>query len=67
MKVLYLSSHPHLRTDAPSGYATHMRETIAALREAGCEVVSLIAGDRGPPVGRAQERGGGLRAHPPPL
>lgn len=53
MRVLYLSCHPHLRTASNAGYSTHIRETVAALRRAGHEVVPWIAGDRGAP---AEER-----------
>lgn len=53
MRVLYLSCHPHLRTDSNAGYGTHIRETVAALRRRGHEVVPWIAGDRGGP---AEER-----------
>ena len=57
MRVLYLSCHPHLRTDSNAGYSTHIRETIEALRRQGHEVVSWIAGDRGPPAeSRVAER-----------
>jgi len=61
VQVLYLSTHPHLRTDAPSGYATHMRETIRALRLAGCTVVPCVVGDQGPLVPVVPPAGGGLR------
>jgi glycosyltransferase involved in cell wall biosynthesis len=50
MRVLYLSCHPHLRTASNAGYSTHIRETIAALRRLGHEVVPWIAGDQGAPA-----------------
>lgn len=51
--MLYLSCHPHLRTDSNAGYATHIRETIAALSRRGHEVVPWIAGDRSAAAGAA--------------
>ncbi len=57
MRILYLSCHPHLRTASNAGYSTHIRETIAALRGRGHDVVPWIAGDRGAaPGARVAER-----------
>ena len=63
MKILYVSGHPHLRTDAPSGYATHMRETMRALRCRGVEVVPWIVGDQRatPAEGSREAKPGGSR------
>lgn len=44
MKILYYSSHHGLNLNAPAGYATHMRETIKAMRKLGHEVEVLING-----------------------
>jgi glycosyltransferase involved in cell wall biosynthesis len=44
MKIIYYSPHPHINMAAPSGPGTHIREVVHALREAGCEVITLIAG-----------------------
>lgn len=44
MKILYYSGHPHLSLASPSGYGTHMRETINAFEELGHEVLPLIIG-----------------------
>ena len=44
MKILYYSGHPHLSLASPSGYGTHMRETIKAFGELGHEVLPLIIG-----------------------
>ncbi len=44
MKILYYSSHHGLNLNAPAGYATHMRETINAMRKLGHEVEVLING-----------------------
>ncbi len=60
VKILYVSGHPHLRTDAPSGYATHMRETMRALAGAGCEVRPWVVGD----LRRAPEGDAGTRDRP---
>jgi glycosyltransferase involved in cell wall biosynthesis len=45
MKILYYSAHPQLKLNTQSGPGTHMRETIAALRELGHEVLPVIIGD----------------------
>jgi glycosyltransferase involved in cell wall biosynthesis len=45
MKILYYAPQPHLSIHAPTGYGTHMREMVAAFRQAGAEVHTLIAGD----------------------
>lgn len=45
MRILYVSCHPHLRTDSNAGYATHIRETVAALQRRGHAVETWIAGD----------------------
>ena len=58
MKILYYSPHPQLRSDAPTGYGTHMREMIAAWRRMGIEVKTLIAGEQGSPAeAEMQNRG----------
>lgn len=44
MKILYYSPHPHLRIEDQTGYGTHMREMITALKGLGHEVHILIAG-----------------------
>ncbi len=44
MKILYYSGHPHLSLASPSGYGTHMRETIKAFEELGHEVLPVIIG-----------------------
>lgn len=44
MKILYYSSHPHLKLASPSGYGTHMREMIAAFEGLGHLVKPLIMG-----------------------
>ena len=44
MKILYFSPHPHLRIEDQTGYGTHMREMITALKGLGYEVHILIAG-----------------------
>jgi len=44
MKILYYSSHHGLNLNAPAGYATHMRETIHAMKKSGHEVEVLING-----------------------
>lgn len=43
-KIIYYSPHPTHDIVSEVGYATHQRETIAALRELGCEVVPVIMG-----------------------
>jgi glycosyltransferase involved in cell wall biosynthesis len=45
MRILYYSPHPQLKLGAPTGYGTHMREMVAAWRNMGIEVKTLIAGD----------------------
>ncbi len=45
MKILYYSSHPHLKLNAPTGYGRHMREMIHAWKSQGHEVDVLIGGD----------------------
>jgi len=44
MRILYYSPHPELNFHAPTGYGRHMREMVAAFREAGHEVDLLIGG-----------------------
>lgn len=44
MKILYYSPHPHLSLGASTGYATHMRELIAAFRLLGHTVHPVICG-----------------------
>ena len=44
MKILYYSPHPHLNLSASTGYATHMREMIAAFQELGHTVHVVIRG-----------------------
>ncbi len=44
MKILFYSAHPTLNLGSPAGYATHMRETIAAFRELGHHVDTFIVG-----------------------
>ena len=46
MKILYYSSHPHLRIEDQTGYGTHMREMIAAFESQGHKVRFLIAGQQ---------------------
>jgi len=46
MQILYVSCHPHLRTDSNAGYATHIREVVAALKRRGHGVETWIAGER---------------------
>lgn len=54
MKILYYSSHPHLRIEDQTGYGTHMREMIAAFKGLGHEVDFFIAGHRDVHVKEAQ-------------
>jgi glycosyltransferase involved in cell wall biosynthesis len=44
MKILYYSAHPHLGLNDPAGYATHMREMIAAFEMLGHKVLPVIMG-----------------------
>lgn len=44
MKILYVSTHPHLNLAAPSGPGTHMREIINGFKSEGHEVITFIAG-----------------------
>lgn len=44
MRILYYSPHPHLSIGSPTGYGTHMRETVAAMRALGHEVEVLVLG-----------------------
>lgn len=44
MRILYVSTHPHLNLAAPSGPGTHMREIIRSFEKAGHEVIPFIAG-----------------------
>lgn len=46
MKIIYYSPHPHLSLNAPSGYATHMRETIHAMEALGHTVIQLVTGNK---------------------
>ena len=45
MKILFFSPNPLLSTSENTGYGTHMRETIFALKQCGHEVEQLIIGD----------------------
>lgn len=44
MKILYVSTHPHLNLAAPSGPGTHMREIIRGFQQQGHDVKIFIAG-----------------------
>lgn len=44
MKILYYSAHPALNLASPSGYGTHMRETIRSFKGLGHEVQTFIVG-----------------------
>ena len=44
MKILYVSTHPHLNLSAPSGPGTHMREIIRGFQRQGHDVKTYIAG-----------------------
>lgn len=44
IKIIYYSPHPQLNLTAATGYGTHMREMINALRQNGYDVKTLIAG-----------------------
>lgn len=48
MKILFLSAHPYLSPDHPTGYGTHIREVISGFRAAGYHVETLIAGQNIP-------------------
>ena len=51
MKILYYSPHPHLNLSAGTGYATHMREMIAAFQALGHTVHFVIRGGTDSKVG----------------
>lgn len=44
MKILFFSPHPYLNLSDPSGYGTHMRETIYAFRKLGHDVKIVVMG-----------------------
>ena len=44
MRILYYSAHPTLNLSSPSGYGTHMRETIRSFKGLGHEVQTFIVG-----------------------
>ncbi len=46
MRICYLASDPRMRLDAPTGYGSHIRKTIAALEQQGHEVLKIVAGDQ---------------------
>ena len=48
MRILYFSPHPFLNLSDPSGYGTHMREVIFALRKKGHTVETCIIGGEKP-------------------
>jgi glycosyltransferase involved in cell wall biosynthesis len=58
MRILYYSPHPHLSTGSPTGYGTHMRETIAAMRALGHEVEVLVMGGNATATVTAPAAGG---------
>ncbi|HBI01756.1 MAG TPA: hypothetical protein DDY18_09070 [Flavobacterium sp.] len=43
MKILYVSSHPHLDVNADTGYGTHIRKTIEGFRTFGHDVKVVSA------------------------
>jgi len=61
MRILYYSPHPGLSLAALAGYATHMREMIAAFRKIGHEVHPLIMGGDGSSVDPSLAQNGGLK------
>jgi len=45
MQVCYLAADPRIRLDAPTGYGSHIRKTVAAFEQEGIGVAKIIAGE----------------------